>query len=81
MPDGQYEFLRVPFGLCNSPSVFQRYINAVFRDAIRQGIVLTYIDDLIVPSDSIYDGLVRLKKIFDIAAKAGLNINLKNVIS
>lgn len=23
-PDGQFEFLMVPFGLCNSPAVFQR---------------------------------------------------------
>jgi len=30
VPDGQYEFLRAPFGLCNSPAVFQRYINAIF---------------------------------------------------
>lgn len=35
VPDGQFKFLRVPFGLCNSPSVFQRYVNAIFPDAIR----------------------------------------------
>lgn len=30
-PDGQYEFLKVPFGLYNSPAVFQRHIKAVPR--------------------------------------------------
>ena len=24
VPDGHYEFRKVPFGLCNSPSIFQR---------------------------------------------------------
>jgi len=28
---GQYQFLKVPFGLSNSPGVFQRHINAIFR--------------------------------------------------
>lgn len=28
VPDGQYKFLKVSFSLCNSPSVFQRFINA-----------------------------------------------------
>lgn len=40
VPDGQYEFLRIPFGLCNSPSVFQRFINAIFRDLVKQKILV-----------------------------------------
>jgi len=45
VPDEQYEFLRVPFG--NSPAVFQRFINVVFQDLVKQKIVLVYIDDSI----------------------------------
>lgn len=26
-PDGHYEFLKMPFGICNGPSVFQRAIS------------------------------------------------------
>lgn len=33
-PSGQYEFLRVPFGLYVSPSVFQRFINTIFNNTI-----------------------------------------------
>jgi len=75
VPDGQYEFLRVPFGLCNSPSVFQRFINAVFRDLIRNKIVLTYMDDLIVLSENENDGLENLKSVLTTATQAGLAIN------
>lgn len=48
-PDGQFEFIKTPFGLCNSPSSFLRFVEEVFRDLIRQKVVLTYMDDLIVP--------------------------------
>jgi hypothetical protein len=34
VPNGHYKFLRVPFGLCNSLAIFQRFINTVFRDLI-----------------------------------------------
>lgn len=77
VPDGHYEFLRAPFGLCNSPSVFQRYINAVFKDLIRDKIVLTYIDDLIIPSEDYESGLSKLRAVLATASEAGLSINWK----
>jgi len=73
IPDGQYEFLRMPFGLCNSPAIFQRYINAVFRDLVNDGVVLTYMDDLIIPSGNY--GLQRLNRVLDTASQFGLMIN------
>ncbi|GFT24489.1 retrovirus-related Pol polyprotein from transposon 17.6 [Trichonephila clavipes] len=57
--NGQYEFNKVPFGLCNSPSVFQRFINHVFRDLLKEGIVIIYMDDIIIPSSDELDGLNR----------------------
>lgn len=29
VPNGHFEFLRVPFGLCNSPAIFQKFINSL----------------------------------------------------
>lgn len=75
VPDGQYEFTRVPFGLCNSPSVFQRYVNAIFRELIRDRIVLVYMDDLIVLSDDDASGLRNLERVLKTASAAGLMIN------
>lgn len=74
-PDGHYEFLRVPFGLCNSPAVFQRFINIVFRDLIQTKIVLTYLDDLIIPSIDYESGVRNLEKVLQVASEAGLVIN------
>lgn len=67
VPDGQYEFLRVPFGLCNSPAVFQKFINTVYKDLIKQKIVSVYMDDLIVLSTDEDEGLKNLKIVLDTA--------------
>jgi len=63
VPDGHYEFLRVPFDLCNSPAIFQRFINVVFKDLIQAKIVLTYMDDLIIPSSDYESGIANLKTV------------------
>lgn len=72
VPDG---FRKVPFGLCNSPSIFQCFINATFKDVIRDKIVLTYLDDLIIPSEDEDTGIKKLERVLKIVSEAGLIIN------
>lgn len=74
---GQYCFLKVPFGLCNSPAVFQRFINHVFRPLINAGIVLIYLDDLIIPGNDEGHELERLRAVLQVASEHGLEINFK----
>ncbi|GBM01009.1 Retrovirus-related Pol polyprotein from transposon 297 [Araneus ventricosus] len=73
--EGQYQFLKVPFGLCNSPAVFQRYINTIFRPLINDGIVLPYLDDIIILSSSFEEGIERVERVLSIASEYGLEIN------
>lgn len=76
-PSGQYEFLRVPFGLCVSPPVFQRYINTIFAPLIAEGIVLIYIDDLIVFAENEQEAMRRLKRVLNCAQQFNLKIKWK----
>lgn len=71
---GQYTFLKTPFGCCNSPRVFQRYINFVFRDLINKRIVVVFMDDIIILARDVNEAITRLKMVFECAAKAGLEI-------
>lgn len=48
---GHYETLVMPFGLSNSPSVFQSFINDVFRDMLNRWVIV-YIDDILVYSNT-----------------------------
>ena len=62
-PFGLYEFLRCPFGLCNCPAVFMRFILNVFRDLIASKNVCTYLDDIVIPAKSIDDALMKFRKV------------------
>ncbi|KAI2668609.1 Transposon Tf2-6 polyprotein [Labeo rohita] len=48
---GHYEYRVMPFGLANSPSYFQAFINEVFRDMLNRWVIV-YIDDILIYSDS-----------------------------
>lgn len=58
-PDGQYEFARMPFGLANGPSVYQRMINEVLGP-LRFTIAMVFMDDVLIPSYRVQEGLSNL---------------------
>ncbi|GFX54494.1 retrovirus-related Pol polyprotein from transposon 412, partial [Trichonephila clavipes] len=62
--NGQFQFLKMPFGLSTCPSTFQRFINTVFRDLVVQGIVLPYMDDIVILAKNESEAIERLKKFF-----------------
>lgn len=76
-PDGLYEYNRMPFGLANAPSVFQRVVNVMLKGTNNNNHVLAYMDDLLVPSKSIEDGLDRLEEVFIMLRNAKLTLNIE----
>ncbi|GBP90188.1 Retrovirus-related Pol polyprotein from transposon 297 [Eumeta japonica] len=51
-PDGQFEYLHMPFGLCNASFIYQRAINSALGD-YKDKIALVYVDDILVTSQTI----------------------------
>lgn len=57
---GLYEFVVMPFGLCNAPATFQRLMDAVVKPEYR-AFIETYIDDLMTHSSSFEEHLRHLE--------------------
>lgn len=72
-PFGLFEFNRMPFGLCNAPSTFQRLMQRMFGDQQCQSLLL-YLDDIIVFSSFVPQQLQRLEVVLQ---KEGFKIKLK----
>jgi len=69
---GQYEFLRMPFGVKNAPACFQVVMQTIFRNHAH---CTPYMDDLVIFSDSWEDHLIHIKMTLETLESAGLTAN------
>ncbi|XP_062407933.1 uncharacterized protein LOC134099157 [Sardina pilchardus] len=75
-PFGLFEFNRMPFGLCNAPSTFQRLMERIFGAQHFQTLLL-YLDDVIVFSSTVEDHLQRLDSVLTRLHFEGLKVKLE----
>lgn len=72
-PMGLFEANRMPFGLQNAPSTFQRLMTCCFGD-LNFTHLLIYLDDLIIFSKTFEEHLERLQLVFDRLREHGLKL-------
>jgi hypothetical protein len=73
---GIFEYLRMPFGIKNAPSHFQRMMDTEFAHELNQLWLIIYIDDIIIFSDNWDDHLLCLEIILQKIIKMNMKISL-----
>ncbi|UYV71905.1 hypothetical protein LAZ67_9001013 [Cordylochernes scorpioides] len=71
-PDGLFEFMVMPFGLCNAPATFERMMDGLLK-GLRWTICLCYLDDVVVFADNFSDHLARIEAVLNCFKKVDQN--------
>ncbi|KAG0441421.1 Retrovirus-related Pol polyprotein from transposon [Dictyocoela muelleri] len=69
-----FVFKRMPFGLCNAPSTFQKAMNMLFDD-VKNTII--YLDDILVYTANIEEHYETLKEVFNIISDNNISVNFE----
>lgn len=74
-PDGQFEYKCLPFGYSESPAEFQKRVMNVLNPLVRQGKVTVYIDDVLIPTETVEENLSLLREVLLLLKKYGFELN------
>ena len=70
---GTYEYLVMPFGLCNAPAAFQRWINEVLMGYIDMYCIV-YLDDVLIYSKTLQQHRQDVSNILEAIRKSGMKV-------
>ena len=73
-PFGTYAYRRMPFGLCNAPATFQRYMLSIFSDMV-ECIMEVYMDDITVYGSDFEEYLTNLETVLHRCIEKTLVLN------
>ncbi|CAL9018893.1 unnamed protein product, partial [Prunus brigantina] len=73
---GLFEWLVMPFGLCNAPTTFMRLMNEVLRPFI-DDFVIVYLDDILIFSVTWEDHLHHIAQVLEVLRTNQLQLNNK----
>ncbi len=68
---GHFEYLVMPFGMSNSPAVFQVLVNDVLRDMVDQ-FIYVYLDDILIFSSSLQEHVQHVRHVHQRLLENGL---------
>ena len=73
---GQYQWNRMPFGLCNATATFQRLMTKVLANVAQKygNIVLCYVDDILIATRTEEQHLEQLRAVFTAVRAANLKL-------
>ncbi|GBG59595.1 hypothetical protein CBR_g49855 [Chara braunii] len=71
---GLYEFVVMPFGLCNVPGTFQHAMNRIFHDYLDKFVIL-YLDDILIFSKAVEEHVAHLDKVLGLLRQHKFKIN------
>lgn len=72
-PLGHFQFKRMPFGLRNAPSTFQRLMNKILSGIVNYR-CFVYLDDIVIFGDTLEVHNKRLKEVFERISQFNLKI-------
>lgn len=74
--NGQFEYLKMSFGLKNSPANFSRYVQLIYKNLIGQEKNCMYFDDILIPTETVFEHLQILHAVFDLLVRNYLELRL-----